>query len=49
MLSVAEEKIEETESIERMVYDYKATLMMDAYEEAYSSLTKVPELSEWQT
>ena len=30
-------------------YDNDKETYMDAYEEAYSSLTKVPELSEWQT
>ena len=30
-------------------YDNDRERYMDAYEEAYKSLTKVPELSEWQT
>ena len=30
-------------------YDNDRETYMAAYEEAYSSLTKVPELSEWQT
>ena len=30
-------------------YDNDQETYMDAYEEAYKSLTKVPELSEWQT
>ena len=30
-------------------YDNDKETYMDAYEEAYKSLTKVPELSEWQT
>lgn len=34
MLNVAEDNINATEDIERMVYEYKATLMMNAYEEA---------------
>jgi len=34
MLNVAEDNIDATEEIERMVYEYKATLMMNAYEEA---------------
>ena len=30
-------------------YDNDRETYMAAYEEAYASLTKVPELSEWQT
>jgi hypothetical protein len=30
-------------------YDNDRDRYMDAYEAAYKSLTKVPELSEWQT